>query len=217
MNHTGHRNRQHGPSPHRLAKPPRRRPAPTHDHRQGEHLPATAPDTSLPPTPPVMQVHCGQPSSDTGGPLAREAAEGAGGGVHELLGDGTGVDPADLGVLAALTRRSTRGLRRGRSGNRWAPRPPRPVNDVGDLEGLRLHRQAGLLTELTHGGFGDRLAGLALADRKVPHACANLAFSLRWRSTTRFAAWSSTMTAATSSVMDSGAGLRASGWSSVVG
>lgn len=44
---------------------------------------------------------------------------------------------------------------------------------------------------------------------------ANLAFSLRWRSTTRLVALSWTMTAATSRVIESSAGLRAFGSSSV--
>jgi hypothetical protein len=34
--------------------------------------------------------------------FGEEAVEGAGGGVHELLGDGVGVDPADLGVFVRL-------------------------------------------------------------------------------------------------------------------
>src|SRR5262249_15709108 len=44
---------------------------------------------------------------------------------------------------------------------------------------------------------------------------ANLAFSLRWRRTTRLVVLSWTMTAATSRVIDSRAGLRAFGWPSV--
>src|SRR5690606_9299588 len=44
---------------------------------------------------------------------------------------------------------------------------------------------------------------------------ANLAFSLRWRRTARLAALSWTMAAATSRVIDSSAGLKAFGWSSV--
>ena len=51
---------------------------------------------------------------------------------------------------------------------------PGAVNDVGDLQGLRLHDQAGLLVQLAYGGFGDGFAGFALADREVPHALGEL-------------------------------------------
>ena len=48
------------------------------------------------------------------------------------------------------------------------------MDDVGDLQGLRLHCQAGLLVELAHRSFGDGFARLALADGEVPHALREL-------------------------------------------
>ena len=44
------------------------------------------------------------------------------------------------------------------------------MDDVGDLEGLGLHGEAGLFVQLSYGGFGDGFAGFALADGEVPHA-----------------------------------------------
>jgi len=48
------------------------------------------------------------------------------------------------------------------------------VDDVGDLQGLRFHRQPGLLVQLAHRGLGDGLAGFALADGKIPHPLGEL-------------------------------------------
>lgn len=48
------------------------------------------------------------------------------------------------------------------------------MDDVGDLEGLGLHHEAGLLIELADRGFGGGLAWLALADGEVPHTLGEL-------------------------------------------
>jgi len=104
--------------------------------------------------------------------------EGNGCGVHEIVGDGGGVDPADLGVLAGFAVFGFAGpFVGGEDDGEEAVGgfdAPGAVDDVGDLEGLRLHREAGLLVELADGGLGDGLARLTLADGEVPHALGEL-------------------------------------------
>lgn len=102
--------------------------------------------------------------------------EGTGSCVHECLGDGVGIDPTNLRMLAGFAVFGFAGpLVGGEDDGEEAVESfnaPGAVDEVGDLQGFRLHGQAGLLVQLANCGFGDGLAGFVLADGEVPRAAA---------------------------------------------
>lgn len=77
------------------------------------------------------------------GPAGEIPPQGAGGGVHERLGDGIGVNPADLRMLARFpVLRITGPFVGGEDDSEEAVGrfdSPCAVDDVGDSEGLRLY------------------------------------------------------------------------------
>ncbi|KUN74192.1 hypothetical protein AQJ46_00990 [Streptomyces canus] len=133
--------------------------------------------------------------------------EGAGGGIHELLGDGVGADPADLGVLSRFPVLGFAG-------------PFVGGEDDGEEAVGGFPAQAPLLMWATFrdsgitvrpvSSYSSRTAvsvmgspGSLLPTGRSHMPWANLAFWLRWRRTTRLMVSSWTMTAATRRVMDS--------------
>ena len=145
--------------------------------------------------------------------------ESTGSCVDKGVRDGVGFDPADLGVLAGFAVFGFAGPFVGGEddceeavGSFYAPGA---VDDVGDLEGLGLHRETGLLVELADRRFGDRLARLARADRQVPLDLGELGVLAALEEDDSVGGLSRTMTAATSRVIESSAGLSARERSSV--